>query len=283
MNPVVTQVAHAGSGEHMFMGHRVLRDLLGAESLTGLFALSVLGRRVTREEQRLLDGLAVAVTAADPRIWPLKASRLVASYGDVLAGRAAGQLAMMGTYLGPRIIEHAAAHLHALSAALEGAATPEEEDDILRVHAASTRRLAGWGVPFRAEDERLRALCTFVAAVGRDRLPHWRAQERLAAFLLRDRGLPANVGSGVAAALLDIGCSPSQAGVLGTLIHTQDFDANVYEAAKQRAPQMQRLPVSCIEYVGVAPRTSPRAREEAGQTPRPRVTLQYEDDGLPLA
>jgi hypothetical protein len=281
MKTLITHVAHAGTGDHMFMGQRVLGDMLGHETLTGLFALAVLGRRITPEETRLLDGLSTAVTAADPRIWPLKASRIAASYGDMLAGRAVGQLAMMGTYLGPRIIGYAAEHLERLRKELDGAGTDEDRDRIYLEHVTTTKRLAGYGVPFRPEDERLRALRRFMSETGRDQLPYWRAQEGLSAFLLRDRGLPANVGIGVAAGLLDLGCSPTQAGALGTIIHQQDFDANVFEASQQRAPEMQRLPDECVSYVGAAPRTSPRAAP-ARRPPEPEE-LVYTDDGLAVA
>ncbi|HEY3820046.1 MAG TPA: hypothetical protein VGL81_22930 [Polyangiaceae bacterium] len=277
MKTLVTHVAHVGNGEHMFMGQRVLGDLLGHESLTGLFALAVLGRRISPEEARLLDGLSTAVTAADPRIWPLKASRIAASYGDMLAGRAVGQLAMMGTFIGPRIIGYAAEHLQSLHRASDGAAA-EDMDRVHLEHVTTTKRLAGFGVPFRPEDERLTALRRFMKDTGRDQLPYWRAQEGLSAFLVRDRGLPANVGIGIAAGLLDLGCTPTQAGALGTMIHQQDFDANCFEAAQQRSPELQRLPETCVSYVGTAARRSPRATEE--RRPAPVVSL-YADDGLP--
>ena len=41
----------------------------------------------------MLDDLAVILSgAADPRIWPLKITRLVGSYGGTIAGFVAGQL-----------------------------------------------------------------------------------------------------------------------------------------------------------------------------------------------
>jgi hypothetical protein len=261
MKPViVTRVAHAGSDDHRFFGHGALTELLGHETETGLLAMAVLGRRATAEEKQVLDALAVSLTAADPRIWPLKASRLVASYGETLAGFAAGQLAMMGTYISPRIIGAAAEHLARLRSALGD----ESVDEIVGVrvaqHMSTDERLAGYGIPMREQDERLQALRAYMIRTGRAGLPHWRAQEALSVAMWRERKLAPNIGIGLAAGLLDIGCSPAQAGALAIFLIQHDFAANAFEAAQQRSPAMQRLPDDCIKYVGPPPRRSPRYR-----------------------
>jgi len=67
-----TRSAHWGYEEHQYFGHAVFAELRGKESLSGLTALSVLGRRLSREACALLDEAAVCLTLADPRIWPLK-------------------------------------------------------------------------------------------------------------------------------------------------------------------------------------------------------------------
>jgi hypothetical protein len=168
---------------------------------------------------------------------------------------------MMGTYISPRIIGFAAEHLAALRAALDAAPrSAEEVARVLREHVQRFPRLAGYGVPMREEDERLRALRGYMARKGRAELAHWRAQETLSPMLRETKGLAPNVGIGLAAALLDIGCSPEQAGALSTFLHQQDFAANVYEASQQRAAAYQRLPEDRVEYAGAPPRESPRAK-----------------------
>jgi hypothetical protein len=82
-----TRVAHAEWGVNRYFGFPV-PDLLGDETLTGLVALAVGARRLPAAEREVLDDIAVAMTLADPRIWPLKMTRLVASYGGGLAGMA---------------------------------------------------------------------------------------------------------------------------------------------------------------------------------------------------
>ncbi len=260
MRPIVTHVAHADHGEHRYFGLRVLADLLGHETLTGLVALAVLERRPTTDDKEVLDAVSVAVTAADPRIWPLKVARLVSSYGETLAGFAAGQLAMMGTYVSPRIIGDAAEHLARLRLALGG----RTAEDVVSEHVATTPRLAGYGIPLRERDERFEALRTFMMGRERARMEHWHVQEQLSGWLWRERRLAPNIGIGLAAALLDLGCSPPQAGALSTFLIQHTFAANSFEAATQRAAAMQRLPIDRVEYVGRARRASPRASVEEG-------------------
>jgi hypothetical protein len=259
MKPIVTRVAHAGHGEHQYFGHRALQDLLGAETFSGLIAIAVLGRRLTTEDRDLLDALSVCLTAADPRIWPLKVCRIAASYGETLAGFAAGQLAMMGSGISPRIIGEAAQHLVRLRIELAESPEGKEVDRVVGHHVAAHARLSGYGIPLRAEDERFQALRRLMAGGKRAQLPHWRAQEALSEWLLRERRLAPNIGIGMAAALLDIGCSPAQAGALATFLIQHTLAANAFEASQQKEPLMQRLPDQCVAYVGPPPRTSPRA------------------------
>src|SRR5262249_6996954 len=161
--------------DHRYFGHSVLQDMIGEETLTGLVAMAVTGRRPDDDEKELLDALAVSVTAADPRIWPLKVTRIVASYGEMIAGFAAGPLAMLGTYISPRLITGAAEHLARLRAALRDVDRPSVET--IRRHVVETGTLGGYGVPLRAQDERLLALTEYMERTGRAGLPHWRAQE----------------------------------------------------------------------------------------------------------
>ncbi|HXN33716.1 MAG TPA: hypothetical protein VN894_17725 [Polyangiaceae bacterium] len=259
MKPIITRVAHAGHGDHQYFGHSALADLLGVETSTGLLALAITGRRPTTEEREVLDALCVSLTAADPRIWPLKLCRMVASYGEALAGFAAGQLAMMGHGMSPRIMSDAAAHLKRLRRQLDESLGPADVERILRDHVAASPRLAGYGIPMRAQDERFEALRGFMIRAGRSGLPHWRAQEALSECLRRDRRLAPNIGIGHAAALLDLGCSPAEAGALSTLLIEHTFAANAFEAAQQCEPLMQRLPDGCVQYVGPSRRASPRA------------------------
>jgi hypothetical protein len=260
---VVTRVAHAGHDDHRFMGHGALTELLGHESITGLFALAVLGRRVDADAKTTLDMLAAATSAADPRIWPLKASRIAASYGEALAGYAAGQLAMMGPYMSPRIVGAAAEELTRLRKNLDAAGSdPAAVDRAVQEHMTNggiAGRLAGYGVPVRDKDERFAAFRAEMVRIGRDALPYWSAQETLTVAMRSDKQIEPNIGIGLAAGLLDIGCNPSQARALATHLLGHTFAANAFEAGEQRSAAMQKLPVGAVHYVGQAPRKSPRS------------------------
>src|SRR4051794_38104091 len=96
-----TRSAHWGYDEHRYFGHAVFEELRGRESLADLTALSILGRRLSPETCALLDEAAVCLTMADPRIWPLKLTRVIAAYGRAVPALAAGLLIQEDARIGP--------------------------------------------------------------------------------------------------------------------------------------------------------------------------------------
>src|SRR6185369_4355607 len=68
---------------------------------TGLTVLSVLGRRLTSDACAVVDDVACTLTLADPRIWPLKLTRLISAYGSTLPAAAAGLLSEEDARIGP--------------------------------------------------------------------------------------------------------------------------------------------------------------------------------------
>ena len=113
---------------------------------------------------------------------------------------------------------------------------------------------------------------------GRAALPHWRAQVALSRYMLREHELRPNIGIGLAAALLDLGCTPTQAGAMSTFLHQQDFAANAVEAAQQRRPRCGGCRTSASPTSGPRPRDRPAGR--AGQRRPEPAELVYTDDGL---
>jgi len=77
----------------------------------------------------------------------------------------------------------------------------------------------------------------------------------------RERGIPPNIGLGIAAVLLDFGYTPHQVSALAHFLAQGVFVANAVEAAQQQAPEMQKLADEDVDYVGPARRESPRALE----------------------
>jgi hypothetical protein len=209
-----------------------------------------------------MDAIAVILTSADGRIWPLKLGRLVASYGGTLAGWCAALLTMEGQRIGPWIIGYAARDLLELRAA---AGERVDDDEAMAAEARRFlergRRISGLGVPLREHDERYVALEAWVRGKGRDRLPFWRIQTALATQARAVGHLSPNAGLGVAALLLDLGHDPAQISALVTFVNQNVFAANAFEAAQQRAPEMQCLPEESVSYVGPPLRSSPRHAE----------------------
>jgi hypothetical protein len=264
---IVTRVAKHLFGDNLYFGHAALGDLLEHETLSGLVAMGVSGQRPTDPQRPVLDAIAVLVNSADPRIWPLKLTRLVSSYGGVLAGYCAGQLAIEGGRIGYWVTGHAAATLAALRQAVgdridEPEAVAQAVGDLVR----SGGRILGFGVPLRPSDERMDALRAYATRTGLDRGAHWRLQEALAGHLEKERGVQRNICIGLAAVLLDLGYPAHQTSALAHFLSQNVFVANAYEAAQQQSPEMQKLDDDHVDYVGPARRQTPRALQ-AGSRP----------------
>jgi hypothetical protein len=277
---ISTRVAKNLWGENMYFGHRTLADLLGHETLTGLMFMAAIGRRPTDDEREVFDTVAVIMTSADGRIWPLKLGRLVSSYGGTLAGWCASLLTMEGPRLGPWTTGYSAQELVELRAQV-GERIDDEEAVVCEARAffERKRRVVGLGVPLRERDERYVALEAWVLRTGRDKLPHWRLHVALAAHGKRVANLGTNILLGLAAVLLDLGdYTPAQISALVTFVNQNVFAANALEAAQQRSPEMQRLPDDCVLYVGPAARISPRAAAERRRVEP--VEPIYTDDAL---
>jgi hypothetical protein len=274
-----TRVALHVQGDNLYFGHRTLGELLGHETMTGLVAMAVSGRRPSEQEREVLDAIALVTSSADPRIWPLKLTRLVASYGGTLAGFAAGQLSIEGKQIGPWVVGYAARELVGLREAIGDLVGDEARARTVIAERIGRSRLIGYGVPLRKRDERMDALRVHVVKLGRDGLPYWKLQEALSAEVLRTGSTAPNVGIGVAAILLDLGYTPQQASAVTTFLNQNVFAANAFEAAQQREPLMQKLPAQHVTYVGPAARVSPRAvRSSSDANAREATVLRPDPD-----
>jgi hypothetical protein len=264
--PIKTRTAHWGWDEHQYFGKAVFAELTGKESLASLVALSVVGRTLPPDCIGLIDEVASVVTLADPRIWPLKLTRLIASYGSTMPAVAAGLLIEEDARIGPWACVYAAHTLLELRSALG-----EKLDDPGCVRETVTRLLGsrpfvwGFGTPFRAYDERLVALREHVVRRGRDRLPYYRLMSATADIVRDTRSVEPNLGIALAALFLDIGLTPNQIGALVAALMQHMFFAHAMEGAEHADPGLQRLPVEALDFVGREPRLSPRAVRAAAE------------------
>ncbi|MFI5302491.1 MAG: hypothetical protein ACHREM_30745 [Polyangiales bacterium] len=254
--PVIkTRVAWAGWEEHQYRGHALFGELAGTTSFSGLLAIAVSGRRLSADDERMLDDLAVCMAVAEPRIWPLKIGRVVASYGSAMAGFCAGHSMIDGSVLGAWTPLGASRLIRALS---EDVGDRLGDDAHVRAMAEAligrTPRLVGFGVPFRPHDERVAALAKRIDARGRAQRRHWRLLVALANEARRARSLEVNIGGAAAAVVLDLGFEPHEVAPITMMITSNCFLSNAMEGAEQRAPALRELPTSLVRYVGRSPR-----------------------------
>jgi hypothetical protein len=257
---VPTRSAHWGWDEHRYFGHKVFEELTGSESFMGLTALSVLGRRLPAEDCAVLEDAANTLTMADPRIWPLKLTRVVASYGGTVAAAAAGLLIEEGAQIGPWACGRAAGVLVGLHEELRG-----RQDDAELVKAAVVRYLEthafiwGFGTPFRPRDERLVAFARCMREKGRNALPYYRTMGAVAAAVRELRRAEPNIVFALAAVCLDMGLDVDDIGPITTTLMQHMFFAAAVEGARESPPVVRELPPEYVAYAGREARTSPRA------------------------
>jgi hypothetical protein len=257
---VQTHSGHWGWTEHRYFGHAVFGELLGRETVTGLTVLSVLGRSLPPECLGVIDDLAVSLTLADPRIWPLKLTRLLASYGGTAAALGGSLSLQEGARIGPWTAQRAAGSLLKLHAELgEHRASPEHVRQCVLGHLAQNSVIWGFGTPFRDRDERLVAFRQRMLIRERHALPFWRLFEAVADVVVEARGTQPNIGMGLAAACLDMGLEASEIGPLAIALMQHMFLAHAVEQVKSPSRLLRELPHRQIAYVGRAARRSPRA------------------------
>lgn len=259
-----TRSGHWGWDEHRYFGHRVFEDLTGKQSLTAIVALSVLRRPLPPDDVAVLDDMAGVVTLADPRIWPLKLTRLIASYGAAIPAVAAGLLMEEGARIGPSTGVGAAEVLVEFQSRIGG-----HVDDGAHVRAVVGEYLAehsfvwGFGTPYRNRDERFVAFRECLRRRGRDQRPYFRTLEAVARVIREERQAEPNIGAAVAAMSLDMGLAPSEVGVMSAVMMQHMFFGHAVEEAAAPSKLLSKLPDEYVRYRGRKPRTSPRASDAA--------------------
>jgi hypothetical protein len=259
---VRTRSAHWGWDEHRYFGHGVFEELTGSESMTSLMVLSVLGRRLPADCCSVLDDAAAALTLADPRIWPLKLTRVVAAYGSPIPALCAGMLLENEARIGPwAFIEASRALIELHSAIGEAAGDAAHVEGVVARYLAEHAFVWGFGTPFRARDERLVAFRRCIQLRGRDVLPHWKTMEAVAAAVSKAKNAEANMGIAVAATLLDMGLDPQEILMLVVALMQHMFFAHALDGVRSDATVLRKLPDNYVRYAGRSARTSPRAKE----------------------
>lgn len=259
-----TRVALATHGDNSFRGYSVLRELSGKTSVAAAIALASGMREIDAGDAAVLDDVLVCSLAADPRIWPVKVSRLLSSYGGTVAGYGGAHLWLEGANVSPWPTRDCGELLARFARELGDAPASHEVERVVDARIAAKQIFPGFGVVFRGEDERMVALEQCLRARGREGRPYWRLMRAMEAALLRHKKLLANAGAGVAAACMDVGMTPKQSAIFATACASVCFLANAVEGAEAAPAELQRL--ERIRYDGAAPRRSPRASTDRRNT-----------------
>jgi hypothetical protein len=253
---IETRVGRSLTGDYDHFGLRVFRDLAGSTSYLGLIAFAVTGRRITRDDEGVLDDLAVASHVPEPRVWPIKLSRLGASFGRSMPGFLCGSVALDCDLVGGRVAEDAADLLVELRAHLGNTA---DDDDAIRAFLEPRKRLIGFGVPLRAVDERVVAFRTCLARRGRSGGAWWSLGERLWRVVKETRGVEVNIVGATAAISLDLGFAPREIVPLAAVLLQPTLLGNAVAGAVESPEHLRSLTPEEVRYVGPGPRESARA------------------------
>jgi hypothetical protein len=255
MQPIDTRVGLIVDGDNRFFGRSAYGEWCEVMTSACDGVLVALGVRdpspTSREALRLM---MLGTMSPDARVWPLKLARLLASHGDPLVGYFGAQLVSAGKVMGPGAALHAARALHFIGAHAGEAPTDAAVGEAIAAWKARCGgRVGGFGVPFRAVDERrvhvLRLAAGTPIAEGRN----FRLHEQVVAAM---HPLQPNVALTVAAMLLDIGVAAEHAGVALAVMMSHVFLAHALEAAAQDGPRLHSIPADAVEYRGAAPRHS---------------------------
>lgn len=262
MRTIRTHVGRSLTGDYDHFGLRVFRDLAGSTTYLGLIAFAVTGRRLTPEDEAVLDDLAVSSHVPEPRVWPIKLARIGASLGRAMPGFLCASVALDCDLVGGRVAEDAATLLVELGAHL---AATTDDDASIAAFIEARKRLIGFGVPLRDVDERVVSMRKCLERRGRNKGTHWLLGERLWRVVKERRGVEVNIIGATAAIGLDLGFEPSDLVPIAAVLLQPTLLANAVAGAIESPEELRCLPPESVRYVGPAPRESPRKRAALGR------------------
>jgi hypothetical protein len=258
-----TRVGMALWDEHWLFGRPLFAEVADG-GLGRLIALVTSGRALRADDVTLFEQIAGCVCVADPHIWPLKIARVGAAYGRFIPGLVQGLLLFESERVGPMTTRAAAEWLTALSHEAGEDLSAAALDRAARTVLGASRAVAGFGVPFRDEDERLVALTQRVVASGHGERRFYALFLGAARWMRENRGIAPNVSALAAALLLDMGFAPSDCALVLLLFCHLAQIPNARESAEQSSDVLRELPIDSVRDELRAPRISSRALGAGG-------------------
>lgn len=251
---ILTRVGLIGDGGDRFLGRAVYTEMAAeVRSPSDALALAFGLPSLTDLDREALRFVALCTMSPDPRVWPVKLCRLLSSYGDATAGFFGAQLGAAGVAMGPGVTRDSAMGLAFVAAHRDQLGIDEA---MATWRAAHRGRFAGFGVPFRPEDERLLALRILMAGHPLAERPFWKLHLEVVEAAARVAPEQPNIVIAMAAILLDVGVAPERCGVAVSTLMPHTFLAHALEAAETDGAALNALPASAVDYRGVAPRST---------------------------
>ena len=258
--PITTRLARNGFDTIHLRGHD-LRELID-DPFWSVVSVSLGNRRLTPQECRVVDAICNIVAIGDPRVWPLKVTRLVGSYGQFFTAVAAGYSVLDRANVGPGPSLAAAAFF---LDAVEQGQTQEQCNRAIcaKYDAALARkeRVPAFGVAGRDDDERHTIFMEWLAAQPWQPGRCWRMFEAAVEHVGAVHGLKPNILGATGILPLDLGFDGANIVALASYMTHWGFVANAFEATRESPEILRRLPATHVRYVGPEPRLSPRAKK----------------------
>jgi hypothetical protein len=259
MTRPITRAGHIQYGRNRFCGADVFDTLeRQMRTPTDLLILSFGGRALDDEDREALRCVSLALASPDPRVWPLKLTRVLASRGNLFAAFYGAQLANFTDIIGPNAATSCAAALATIASRVDDPADTTRVDAVIAQFLEPRPIVGGFGVPFRDEDERLVELERLLADHPITRRTPWLVARALGRVIGQRNNIRPNVVSAICAILLDLGIAPHRAGLLLGVMMTHTYAAHAVEACDQDGSLLSELDFEHVDYRGHAPRRSGR-------------------------
>jgi hypothetical protein len=254
IEPIYSRVGHILDGDNRFLGQSTFdgwNRTLGSSTDAVLVALGI--TELDAHSRDVARIVAVCLTSPDARVWPLKLTRLLASYGNPMVGLFGGQLATAGKVMGPGAAIQSGHGLVWISQQIEGSPTDPQIAEVVAAWCArGNGRFGGFGVPFREIDERRTAMLRMVEGTSIVHGHYWKLHKRVVQAM---NPVQPNCVISMSAALLDIGVHPDDLGAAFAILMTHIFLAHAREACAIDGSRAYALPPECVDYKGTPYRT----------------------------
>lgn len=258
MKTMDTKVALAGYGTIDVRGRSILSGDEHAHDFWSMLSIAIGHREMTPDECEALDVMANVSCIGDPRLWPFRATRIVASFGDPYLGMAAG----VAFHSGGRLSVPAGVLLMRQLQALTDEYGMEPSLDQVKEHLSARLErkeiIAGYNVVARPTDERHDFMKPWFQERGWYERGYMKLLLTVDAAMMELKGLLPNIISHWGALWLDLGFTPEQAAMMGLGATNWAMAGNIVEAAEPEFAGLRRMPDAWVAWKGAEDRQSPR-------------------------